>query len=104
VGTGALVIASTTLSYPVRRRTLPTTVARAEALDQTLAWLALPFADAVEIDDPSTRGTRVSAGLDLESGRYWSGRPITAPRSGSGRASDPLTRVRSCTAVAAVVP
>lgn len=67
IGTGTLVVASTALSYPCGEG-LVERFGAVHVTDDGRAWLALPFAATVDIDDPSTRGTRVSAGLDLESG------------------------------------
>ncbi len=67
VSTGTLVVASTTLSYPCGEG-LVQRFGAVHVTDDGGAWFALPFAAATEIDDPRSRGTRVSAGLDLTSG------------------------------------
>ncbi|MDQ3689191.1 MAG: hypothetical protein M3406_03990, partial [Chloroflexota bacterium] len=67
VSTRTLVVASTVLSYPCGEG-LVQRFGTAHVSNDGGTWLALPFAAGVEIADPTTRGTQVSAGLDLESG------------------------------------
>lgn len=65
ISTGTLVVASTALSFPCGEG-LVQVFGAVHVTDDGGTWLALPF--GVEVDGRSSRGTRVSAGLDLESG------------------------------------
>ena len=67
VSTGSLVVASTTLSYPCSEGLVQRFGSAFETFDGA-TWLPLPFVASVDPTDGSTRGTRVAAGIDLESG------------------------------------